>query len=425
MWYCCATSINCQNAVTIRYEHGLEIPLSAAADGLIRTLRQASGSRRVAMAGATLLGERAALRGMLIPATTSANGSCHLLDAIGDRIAINLARPSDLEMLPALFASNDSFVPYQHPQLIAHVRAMDASTLTAKGRLLGMAVARETEPTTINRTAAVVTGTVVDDIAVELVRGQVARRERSVARVLDLSALWAGPLATHLLWLAGAEVIRVEHRRRPDAMRDGDTEFFALLNQGKASVALDFGDANDLRALLALIASSDIVVEASRPRALEQLGVDATQLAASLPGLVWVTITGHGASGEAADWIGFGDDCGIAGGLSAELRAASGRSGFVGDAIADPLTGIAAALAAWNRWRSGRGGRIGLALRHTVARCLRHERTHDMAAWTACLKSWARAQGEPFPPVERRARTAAVPALGADNHRCLAAVAKS
>ncbi len=405
---------------------GLEIPLSATADGLIRALGHASGSQRLrAIRGATLLGERAMLRSMRIPATTSANGTCHLLDAIGDRFAINLARPSDLEMLPALFGSDDTFVRHQLAQLVAHVRASDASTLTARGRLLGMGVARETESTTIAGNAAVSTGTIVDDVAVELVRGKFAPRERSVARVLDLSALWAGPLATHLLWLAGAEVIRVEHRRRPDAMRDGDAGFFALLNQGKASVALDFSDAGDLRALLALIASSDIVVEASRPRALEQLGIDANQLVASLPGLVWVTITGHGASGEAADWIGFGDDCGIAGGLSAELLAAAGRSGFVGDAIADPLTGIAAALASWDRWQSGRGGRIGLALRHTVARCLQHERTHDMAAWTASLRSWAEAQGKPFPPVERRSRTAPVPELGADNLRCLATVAKS
>ena len=404
----------------------LQIPLSAAADGLIQALHRKTGARSLAaLSGATLLGERAILRSMRVPATTSANGSCHLFDAIGDRVAVNLARTSDLDLLPALLESSDTFVPHRLPPLIVLVRECDASTLVSRGRQLGMAVARESEQTTISGSTAVETGTLVDEVAVELTRGGIARRDRSSARVLDLSALWAGPLATHLLWMAGAEVIRVEHRGRPDAMRNGDAEFFALLNQGKASVALDFGDVNDIKALLALIASSDIVVEASRPRALHQLGIDAAQLTSTLPGLVWVTITGHGASGEAADWIGFGDDCGIAAGLSAELRLAAGRSGFVGDAIADPLTGIAAALAAWSRWESGRGGRIGIAMRHTVARCVQAERASDMNAWTASLRSWAAAQGEAFPSVERRARTAPVAPLGADNHRFLSGVANA
>ena len=73
-------------------------------------------------------------------------------------------------------------------------------------------------------------------------------------------------------------------------------------------------------------------------------GIDADALCASRSGLIWMTITGYGATGQAADWIGFGDDCAVAAGLAEALRRAAGHPGFVGDAIADPLTGIHAAL---------------------------------------------------------------------------------
>jgi crotonobetainyl-CoA:carnitine CoA-transferase CaiB-like acyl-CoA transferase len=249
--------------------------------------------------------------------------------------------------------------------------------------------------------------------------GVPARRSRP--RVLDLSALWAGPLSTHLLWLAGAEVIKVESRRRPDAMRNGDPTFYALLNQGKASVVLDFDDPADRQALAALIAASDVVVEASRPRALQQLGIDAVAMIRNCPGLTWLTITAHGASEPEAQWVGFGDDCGVAGGLSAALLAASGRAGFVGDAIADPLTGIVAANAAWSAWQARRGGRIGVAMSQVVAHCLSIARQQDAAALTHALLAWSKAVGRTFSAVTPRS-ISALSGWGEDTLDCLASV---
>jgi crotonobetainyl-CoA:carnitine CoA-transferase CaiB-like acyl-CoA transferase len=214
--------------------------------------------------------------------------------------------------------------------------------------------------------------------------------------------LWAGPLAAHLLWLSGAEVVKVESRTRPDAMRSGDEKFYALLNQGKAHVSLDLTDHNDRQALLSLVAGADIVIEAARPRALVQLGIDAACLVQTIPGLVWVTITGHGAEGDAANWVGFGDDCGVRAGLSAAFRRACGHIGFVGDAIADPLTGIFAAHAAWEAWRSRRGGRLGLAMSSVVASCMAEAMEQDAAGFEASLKAWGAAAGQPFPTVSQR-----------------------
>jgi crotonobetainyl-CoA:carnitine CoA-transferase CaiB-like acyl-CoA transferase len=239
---------------------------------------------------------------------------------------------------------------------------------------------------------------------------------RDAPRVIDLSALWAGPLAGHLLSLAGADVVKVESLHRPDTMRD-NSEFYALLNQGKSSVAFDFKSTHDRHNLLSLISTSDIVIEAARPRALRQLGIDADQLVRTTPGLVWVTITGHGVAGDCANWVGFGDDCGVAGGLSAALHDATGRMGFVGDAIADPLSGMRAAVLAWETWVSRTGGRFFLSMSQVVAQCLAAARAAEPEALNSSLLAWSAAVGEPFPTVKRRF-VGKLPAFGADTPTC-------
>ena len=370
----------------------MRIPLDTCANEALGRLARATRSATVgALDGTTLLCERATLGGMLIPGRTSAGGGCHLFDAVGDTVALNLARAADRELLPALFETDD-LDPRDLDAIASRIAACDAEALVMRGRSMGLAIASEHESLP-NPTSA----------CVELVTGcPSAAAARSAPRVLDLSALWAGPLAAHLLWLAGAEVVKLESRTRLDAMREADKTFYALLNQGKATVTLDFTDAADRQVLLSHIATSDIVIEAARPRALAQLGIDVAELVRTTPGLVWVTITGHGADGEAAGWVGFGDDCGVSGGLSAALRAASGHPGFVGDAIADPLTGIFAALVAWDAWTSRRGGRFALAMSRVVARCLAEARAQDPVALELSLRAWSAAVGKPFPTVNRR-----------------------
>jgi hypothetical protein len=388
-------------------------PLAGCADQTIARLATATGSQAIAkLEGATLLCERAMLGSMAIPGRVSAGGGCQLFDAADGTIALNLARPADRELLPALFETNELDAD-DREAIAARIARSDAAALVMRGRSMGLAIAAEHETS----------GSPVD-ACVELVTGPAAAASvrRHTPRVVDLSALWAGPLAAHLLWLAGADVVKVESRTRPDAMREGNNTFYALLNQGKASVVLDFGDANDRRALLSLIAAADIVIEAARPRALAQLGINAAQIVRRTPGLVWLTITGHGALGEAANWVGFGDDCGVSGGLSAALRAASGRPGFVGDAIADPLTGMLAALVAWEAWRSRQGGRFGLAMSRVIARSLCLARDQDPSALELSLRAWSAAVGKPFPTVSRR-NTSALPSFGENTRSYLAKVA--
>lgn len=388
------------------------IPLSHAANEALAKLARLTGSAAIAaIDGATLLGERAMLANRRIPGRVSAGGGCRLYEALDDTVALNLSRAADRELLEALFQT-EHLDALDDGAIAACIARSHAATLVDRGRSMGLAIAAEHE-------CLPAAPALCSPLAEGLWATAVAR---SAPKVLDLAALWAGPLAAHLLWLAGADVVKVESRTRPDAMRQGEPALHALLNQGKASVVLDFADAGDRRALMALIAASDIVIEASRPRALAQLGLDAEHCVRSSPGLVWMSITGHGAEGESAGWVGFGDDCGVAGGLSAALRGASGRSGFVGDAIADPLTGISAALVAWEAWKSGRGGRFGVALSRVVAHFLAAERARDPLAMERELKLWSAAEGQPFGAVRRRC-TAALANFGEDTRSELARVA--
>ncbi len=380
---------------------------------MLRGLARATGSEAIAgLSGAGLLGERAAINQWRIEIDRSAGGGCILYEGLDDRFALNLARPDDRGLLPALFEMDD-LAPADDAAISRLIGGYRITDLLPRARILGLAAAAESE----------FTHATAETPGLLITQGAVARApEKRAPRILDFSALWAGPLTSHLMQMAGAEVIKVESRSRLDGMREGDKDFFALLNQGKASVMLDFAAHEDRALLRRLIHGADIVIEASRPRALLSLGIDATAIIREQPGLVWLTITAHGVRGAASEWVGFGDDCGVAAGLSAALRAATGVSGFVADAIGDPLTGLHAALTGWTAWRDGAGGRYAFSLRGAAQAALQAARSENPAGLDRSLKAWAAARGALFPNVLRRPITLPVAASGADNARILSAL---
>jgi hypothetical protein len=334
-------------------------PLASCARGAALALAALSGNGDWRELDApALLGERAAIFGLERRGTISPGGSCRLLRAADGWIALNLARPEDRELLPAWLgdaAIDDAwvFVEKRVPQ-------RSSAELLERGRLLGLPIAPAAAPPAQAppwfRLAA---------------NGPRARRDPTAKPlVVDLSSLWAGPLCSSLLARAGARVVKVESTRRPDGARAGRTAFFDLLNAGKASVALDFGSDAGREALRALIERADIVVEASRPRALLQLGVDAAELVARRPGLTWISITGYGRSEPYANRVAFGDDAAVAAGLATATGDAAGPPLFCGDAIADPLTGLHAALAARAAHLGGGGVLLDFALRDVAANAL-------------------------------------------------------
>ncbi|MEO6092617.1 MAG: CoA transferase [Novosphingobium sp.] len=393
---------------------GPAIPLAPWADHRLEELAAATGSPRIAeLDGATLLGERGSANHFTINGKRSAGigGSRLMPTRDGGWFALTLLRPVDRELLPALFL-DEALDTADDAAVERAALRHDCGELVARGRLLGLPVASADE-------------TPVSPPAEILCRGPFRQHDPgSRPLVIDLSAIWAGPLAGHLLWLAGAEVVKVESLTRPDLIRRDDPATFELINQGKANVLLDFANAEEKAALIALMRGADFVIESSRLRALRQLGIDADAMVRETPGLVWLSVTGHGASGEAANWAGIGNDCGVAAGLSRAMADADGAIGYVGDAIADPLTGITAALEGWRAYAAGEALRIGLSMSAITAQALRDERERDPAGLEADLRGWASAVGQPFPKVRRRPMYAQTRPLGADTTRYLSTLAR-
>lgn len=124
-------------------------------------------------------------------------------------------------------------------------------------------------------------------------------------RVIDLSRLLPGPFATLCLQGLGAEVVKVEEpsgdflRHVPPRV-GAHGAWFAALNRGKRSVALDLKTAAGRDALLALLADADVLVESFRPGVLARLGLDPVALRARFPRLVIASLTGWGQTGPYA-----------------------------------------------------------------------------------------------------------------------------
>ncbi len=359
----------------------------------------------------TVLVERAALGGLRRAGQRSCGGASALLRVADGWIAVSLPRARDLEALPAWLAAAGANGGATSPEpwgsaedpwaaLATAAARRPRAALGAAAHLLGLPVgilgARPDGPATV----ATPWPGAVDD------------RPLPGARVLDLTALWAGPLCANLLGLCGADVVKVESTSRPDGARSGPRAFFDLLHGGHRSVALDLATAEGRRQLVALASQADVVLEASRPRALTQLGLDRDALAASGQPRVWVTITAHGAAGPAGAQVGFGDDAAVGGGL---VAWDAGAPCFCADAVADPLTGLTATLGVLAAWRSGRRWHLDVALTRVAGVLAR--------AAGPSGSGWHRDEGaralSPDPP---RARTVLGPApeLGAHTAAVLA-----
>jgi hypothetical protein len=333
--------------------------------------------------GLALLGERAAVSGLSRRGSTSCGGATRILQTADGYLALSLARADDLALLPALFPTflpillGDSLTAFELVDsspgfadealwslLARSVRAHNAHDLVERGAELGLAIAALPEQALPNQPKRLVDSdcSLFTTDQTHLRLEQLRRLQHGVLRsprlasrlprnngtmltprrVVDLSSLWAGPLCGQLLASAGCQVIKVESTQRPDGARNGSPEFFTLLNGQKQSVALDFTKNEDIRALIDLLTSADVVIEASRPRGLEQLGINRESLMATAGISVWLQITGHGATGPDANRIGFGDDAAVAAGL---VSWEGNQPVFCADAIADPATGLLAASA--------------------------------------------------------------------------------
>ncbi len=368
---------------------GVPAPVAAGAQRVADAIAErivALGGKRVRLDATEILTGRAELRGISPRAQISAGGASHLLAAPDTWWALTLSRADDIDAVPALLQRDDiGSDPW--PTVRWASATGSAAELVARARLLGMpaALLGEAEPAEPTVSA----------------HGGVARRSFADLLVVDLSSMWAGPLCGRVLASAGATVVKVETPQRPDGTRAGDPEFFAWMNAQKLSYSIEL----DPAPLAALLSVADVVIEGSRPGGLRRRGLGAEQVP-TRAGRVWVRITGYGS--EHADRVAFGDDAAVAGGL---VRWRDGAPVFVGDAIADPLTGLHAALAVLESLAGGGGTIIDIAMA-TVAATYETHMGH------------LGAPGETTPARPPVLPTQSGPALGADNRTVEALVAR-
>jgi crotonobetainyl-CoA:carnitine CoA-transferase CaiB-like acyl-CoA transferase len=116
-------------------------------------------------------------------------------------------------------------------------------------------------------------------------------------RVLDLSIFTPGPFATQILADLGATVLKVEAPPHGDRERDVMPAYFQAYNRGKASVALDLKNPDDLALCHELAREAHIVVEGFRPGVCDRLGVGFAQLSELNSKLIYVSLTGFGSDG--------------------------------------------------------------------------------------------------------------------------------
>lgn len=270
--------------------------------------------------------------GLAQPGVLSANRACALLRARDGWVALNLARPDDVDLVAAVtVAGRDLWSAVG--EIAADLDAIQFRDWASELQL-PVAIAGEAVPAALAP----------------------AGGPRPVRRVVDLASLWAGPLCAALLARAGAQVTRVESIGRPDPTPTHSPGLDRFLNHGKARLPLDLRRPADLRRLRAELAEAEVLVTNARPAALARLGL----VPGLFPHLTWVAITAHGFSGPGATRVGFGDDCAVAGGL---LDGPPAQPHFLGDALADPLTGLEAARAVL----AGQRGLIDMAMARVAA----------------------------------------------------------
>ena len=157
-----------------------------------------------------LLGERAALAGLVRQGATSCGGASRLLHCRDGWCAVTLARAADVASVPAwLEVDAGEDLDDVWPLIANELATRKGEDVAARGQLLGLPVAR--------------LGGGPRRLPVEANRLGSRPGQRSIdgALVVDLSSLWAGPLCSHLLQLAGARVIKVESRRSARWCPDG------------------------------------------------------------------------------------------------------------------------------------------------------------------------------------------------------------
>ena len=193
-------------------------------------------------------------------------------------------------------------------------------------------------------------------------------------RVIDLSRVLAGPLATQTLGDLGADVIKVERPGEGDDTRHwgppfagDDAAYFLSLNRNKRSVALDLKTPHGVEAIRRLAGDADVVIENFRPGLMRDIGLGLDDLRAANPRLVTCSLTAFGDDvPEAASRPGYDIIVQALCGLMSVTGEPGGEPVKAGVALLDVVTGLQSAIgilaALAERSRTGLGRHVSVSL---------------------------------------------------------------
>ncbi len=190
--------------------------------------------------------------------------------------------------------------------------------------------------------------------------------------VLDLTAFWAGPSATRNLADLGARVVRVERPRSRVDFADNSDEgaligylFDYKMNRDKESAVIDLRTEDGKQVFRSLAARADVVVENYRAGVMDRLGLGYESLSAAHPELVYVSLSGFGATGPWSPWRSYGPTIEAASSIEARTGYVDAEPLRLGHTLPDGVGGLVGSLAALDGLRrrdlTGKGGRYDLS----------------------------------------------------------------
>ena len=195
-------------------------------------------------------------------------------------------------------------------------------------------------------------------------------------KVVDLTTMVSGPMASMMLADQGAQVIKVEplvgeQMRHIGPPHNGVAAGFFSCNRGKESIALDLKSDEGKKILLELVASADVFIQNFRPGVIERMGFSEEVLRSANKKLIYVSISGFGEEGPYSEKRVYDPVIqALSGATDIQADRASGRPQMFRIIIADKVTSLAAAQAVssalYARERTGEGQHIRLSMLDTM-----------------------------------------------------------
>lgn len=196
-------------------------------------------------------------------------------------------------------------------------------------------------------------------------------------RVLDLTRLLPGPVATLHLADMGADVIKIEDHAAGDYARilgdgpEGISVFYRCVNRNKRGLRLDLKKAAGREVFLRLARTADVVVESFRPGVADRLGIGYDALSAVNPKITYCAITGYGQTGPLAPAAGHDLNYISLAGVLEQIGVDGGQPAVpnlqIGDLLGGAMTAVMGILAAlFDAQRSGRGRFVDVAMSEAV-----------------------------------------------------------